>query len=395
MIVVDSVLFLVVAVLALPVAVVFVEVLAAVFLPERVLPVAVGQRASLAVLVPAHDEALVIRATLEGITPQLQPGDRLVVVADNCSDDTAAIARACGAEVLERVNATLRGKGYALDHGVRHLESSPPAAVIIVDADCDVSSGTIDKVFRQCIQFGRPVQAVYSMQRGPGDGAVSPISAFAWRLRVIVCPIGMHKLGGPCNLMGSGMALPWPLVRDLDLASGHIAEDMKMGVDLARRGAPPMLCPQALVTSTFPVSQAGAATQRTRWEHGHIGMIVDEVPGLLRDAARGLGAGLLPIALEICVPPKALLVLLLLASAALTALGALVGASVWPFVIAAAELGLFTLAVMMAWARFARDILPLSQVPRIGLYVFAKIPLYLRFLVRRQVEWVRSKRDAD
>ena len=143
MIVVDILLFLAVALLALPVAVVFVEVLAAVCLPDQPVSAASGPRAPLAVLVPAHDEAVVIRATLERITPQLQPGDRLVVVADNCSDDTAAIARACGAEALERVNATLRGKGYALDHGVRHLEASPPAAVVIVDADCDVAPGTI------------------------------------------------------------------------------------------------------------------------------------------------------------------------------------------------------------------------------------------------------------
>ena len=176
---------------------------------------------------------------------------------------------------------------------------------------------------------------------------------------------------------------------------GHIVEDMKMGVDLARRGAPPVLCPQALVTSTFPVSRAGAASQRTRWEHGHLGMIVDEVPRLLRDAARGIGAGLVPMALEICVPPKALLLLLLLAVTALTALAAALGASAWPLVLATAELGLFAVAVTLAWMRFARDILPLSEVPRIALYVLAKIPLYLGFLVRRQVEWVRSKRDAD
>ena len=395
MILLDILLFVVVLVLAVPVAVVFVEVMAAVLLPERTLPTTTGPRAPLAVLVPAHDEALVIRATLERITAQLQPGDRLVVVADNCSDDTAAIARDCGAEVLVRENATLRGKGYALDHGVRHLAAAPPAAVVVVDADCDVAPGAIDKIFRQCQQFGRPVQALYSMQVGAGNATVSPISEFAWRLRVMVCPIGMHKLGGPCNLMGSGMAIPWPLLRDLPLASGHIVEDMKMGVDLARRGAPPMLCPQALVTSTFPVSRAGAASQRTRWEHGHLGMIVDEVPKLLRDAMRGQGAGLVPLALEISVPPKALLLLLLLGSTVVTALGAALGASVWPLVLAAAELTLFAVAVLLAWARFSRDILPLSQVPRIGLYVLAKIPLYLGFLVRRQVEWVRSKRDAD
>lgn len=395
MIVFDILLFAAALVLAVPVLLLVVEVLAAALLPSRPSPADNSPRAPLAVLVPAHDEALVLRATLERITPQLQPGDRLVVVADNCSDDTAAIASACGAEVLVRVNATLRGKGYALDHGVRHLEAAPPAGVVIVDADCDVAPGAIDKVFRQCMRTGRPAQAVYSMQVGAGNATVSPISAFAWRLRVMVRPLGMLKLGGPCHLMGSGMAIPWPQLRELPLASGHIAEDMKMGVDLARMGTPPQLCSQALVTSTFPVSQAGAASQRTRWVHGHLGMIVEEVPKLLREAARGVGAGLVPMALDICVPPLALLALLLVGLTLLTALAAALGASFWPLAVAAAELVLFFVAVALAWLRFARDILPLSEVPRIGIYVLAKIPLYLGFLVRRQVEWVRSKRDAD
>lgn len=395
MIVVDVLLYLAVALLALPVLVVFVEVLAAVCLPERPVAASTGPRAPLAVLVPAHDEALVIRATLERITPQLQQGDRLVVVADNCSDDTAAIARACGAEVLERVNATLRGKGYALDHGVRCLEAAAPTTVVIVDADCDVTPGAIDLLARQSQHHGRPVQAFYSMQIGPGNTTVSPISAFAWRLRAMVCPLGMHKLGGPCLLGGSGMAIPWPLLRDLPLATGQIVEDVKMGVDLARRGAPPMLCPQALVTSTFPVSRVGAASQRKRWEHGHLGMIVDEVPKLLRDALRGTGQGLFPLALEICVPPKALLLLLLLGMTMLTALCVLLGASIGPLMISVTELALFGVAIAFSWVCFARDILPLSKVPGIGWYVIVKIPLYAGFLVRRQVDWVRSKRDAD
>ena len=72
------------------------------------------------------------------------------MVADNCTDDTAAIARAAGAEVIERQNATLRGKGYALDAGIRHLTANPPAVVIIVDADCLVAGGTIDLLSRRC-----------------------------------------------------------------------------------------------------------------------------------------------------------------------------------------------------------------------------------------------------
>lgn len=63
------------------------------------------------------------------------------MVADNCTDDTARLASAAGAEVIERHDALLRGKGYALDFGVRHLAQQPPDVVIVVDADCQVAEG--------------------------------------------------------------------------------------------------------------------------------------------------------------------------------------------------------------------------------------------------------------
>lgn len=86
----------------LPVLVLSAQVLLA-CLPARAASVEQGKRPRVAVLVPAHNESLIIIATLNSLLPQLQAGDRLLVVADNCSDDTAALARAAGAEVIERV----------------------------------------------------------------------------------------------------------------------------------------------------------------------------------------------------------------------------------------------------------------------------------------------------
>jgi cellulose synthase/poly-beta-1,6-N-acetylglucosamine synthase-like glycosyltransferase len=93
-----------------PAAVFFLEVLIA--LPAyRARGMHDGRRPRLAVLIPAHNETLVIAATLRAVAPQLIAGDRLVVVADNCADDTATLAAAGGAEVLERVDRERRGKG--------------------------------------------------------------------------------------------------------------------------------------------------------------------------------------------------------------------------------------------------------------------------------------------
>ena len=395
MIVLDILLYAGLLLLTIPVGTMVTSILAAVFLPTKPLPLSTGPRPLVAVLVPAHDEALVITATLDSIRPQLIAGDRVVVIADNCSDDTAAIARSAGAEVLERHDTVRRGKGYALDHGVRHLEAQPPEIVLFVDADCDVKPGAIDTLVRRCRHSGRPVQAIYEMLLGAGNNTVPPISAFAWKLRAVICPLGMHHLGCSTFLMGSGMALPWPLARDLPLASGQLVEDMLMTLDLARRGSPPVLCPQALVTSEFPVSRAGATSQRTRWEHGHLGMIVSQVPSLLSDIRRGVGAGLVPLTLDLCVPPKALLVLLLVSAVLLSGLNAAIGGSVGPLIFALLHVALFVGSVWLAWSRFGRDIVSPSEAFRVVKYVFGKIPLYLRFLVRRQVEWVRSKRDAD
>src|ERR1700733_12435386 len=109
--------------LSVPVAVLFIEVMAALSLveekPLEVLNPQAPKR--VAVIVPAHDESAGILPTIEDIKRQLSPGDRLLVVAHNCFDDTAAVAAAAGAEVIERRDPGKIGKGYALDWGLRHL----------------------------------------------------------------------------------------------------------------------------------------------------------------------------------------------------------------------------------------------------------------------------------
>src|SRR5262249_28274109 len=142
-------------------------------------------------------------------TPQLAPGDRVLVVADNCADDTAAVAAAAGAEVVQRRDPMCRGKGYALDFGVRHLAQDPPDVVIVVDADCAVAPGALARLASECSAGGRPVQALYLMHAPPGAGLRTRIAAFAWIVKNKVRPLGGQRAGWPCLLMGTGMAFGW------------------------------------------------------------------------------------------------------------------------------------------------------------------------------------------
>ncbi|PYB73819.1 glycosyl transferase [Pseudomonas sp. LB-090624] len=364
-------------------------------LPARAPLPGSGARPRVAVLVPAHDEASIIQATLATITPQLLEGDRLLVVADNCSDTTAQLARESGAEVVERYDAQLRGKGYALDFGVRHLARQPPEVVIVVDADCQVGEGAIDTLARRCHAAQRPVQSLYLMRAPAGAGLKVQVAEFAWRVKNLVRPRGWSRLGLPCQLMGAGMAFGWHDLSMINLANGHLVEDVKLGLDLCQQGKPPLFCPEALVTSQFPLSQQGLNSQRTRWEHGHLGLMLGDAPKRVLAAITQRNGSLAAMTLDLVVSPLALLTLTLLGLNLVTWLAFLLFDLSAPAWLALAGLALLGFAVVLAWARFCRELIPFSVLLYAPFYAARKIPLYLGFLIRRQVEWVRSKRDDD
>jgi cellulose synthase/poly-beta-1,6-N-acetylglucosamine synthase-like glycosyltransferase len=211
--------------------------------------------------------------------------------------------------VIVRVDRTRRGKGYALDFGIRFLEGDPTDIVVVVDADCHLAPGSVDRLARLCARTDRPVQAMYLMHATRDAVLRMRIAEFAFLVKNRVRALGLHRLGFPCQLMGSGMAFPWKLLSTATLATGHIVEDLKLGIDLARAGAPPAFCSNALVSSDFPASSDGIESQRTRWEHGHLGVILKEAPRLLLESIVKRDFNLMTLAIDLSVPPLALLLL--------------------------------------------------------------------------------------
>lgn len=380
--------------LLVPALLLFIQVVLA-CLPARVRQRPNLPRPRLAVLVPAHNEASLIVSTLASIRPQLREGDQLLVVADNCSDQTASLARSAGAQVVEREDLLRRGKGYALDFGVQHLRLSPPQVVIIIDADCQVGAGALEHLACSCIDRGRPAQALYLMHAPPGAGLKVQVAAFAWRVKNLVRPQGWARVGLPCQLMGAGMAFSWQDLSAVNLATGHLVEDLKLGLECAAHGKAPVFCPQAVVNSHFPTSQEGLNIQRKRWEHGHLGVVLADGPRLLAAALLKRNWPLLGMAVDLLVPPLALLSLLLMVVFALTWLMFGVGGTLLPALLATLALALLGAAILLAWACFARELIPFSVLLYAPFYAARKIPLYLGFLLKRQVDWVRSKRDDN
>lgn len=355
----------------------------------------VNHRPSIAILIPAHNESVNILPTLENVAKQLRAGDRLLVVADNCTDDTAMQARSAGAEVIERHDSQYKGKGYALDYGVHYLEYAPPEVLIIIDADCIVHGDTLEVLSKECMAGQRPVQAMYLMHSPPGAGLKTKVAEFAWAVKNLARPLAYHKLGLPCQLMGTGMAFPWALIQSAELASGHIVEDLKLGLDFAAAGSPPLLSPTSLVTSVFPANAEGVQSQRTRWEHGHLGMILSDGPKYLLQSLRERNIHLLALVLDMAVPPLALLTLLVSLLVGLGLVAIWLTSALYPWLFAVINLLLLAVAVLLAWLFYGRHILSFRHLAFAPLYALAKVPLYLKFLFKRQVDWVRSKRDTS
>lgn len=344
-----------------------------------------------AIVIPAHNEAMGLAATLR---PLVGLPYEIIVVADNCHDRTAAIAREFGVTVLERQHESDRGKGFAMDFGLNYLRPQPPDVVLFIDADCLITAPQVERLVDYAGRRQRPVQALYLMQLPPRPTTQHRVSAFAFRFKNHVRMQGLSRLRGPIVLSGSGMAFPWHCLANVNLASDAIVEDMKLGIDLAISGHPALFCVDTLITSALPQQSHAANRQRTRWEHGHLQSIGLYVPQLLAASLKQRRFDLLLLAWDLCIPPLSLMVLLWLGS-----LGLAIGIE---------RLGLGSLAlksaliagvmllttILLAWQRVGRSVLPLADLLRIPFYIGSKVPLYLRFITARQQAWERTDRDG-
>jgi cellulose synthase/poly-beta-1,6-N-acetylglucosamine synthase-like glycosyltransferase len=380
--------------LAIPVFVFLIEVAASVLLrspPPRDLR---SSSRRLAVLIPAHNEEAGLSFTLENIKLELTFGDRLLVVADNCTDNTAWVAQAAGAEVIERFDLSNVGKGFALDYGLRHMADNHPDIIIMLDADCRIEPGTLSALVGACTITNRPVQAQYMMVSSPKSNKNNKVGEFAWRVKNKVRPLGLLALRLPCQLSGSGMAFPWGVIQSANLASGEIVEDLKLGLDLAIAGHPPIFCPSAHVNSEFASSRRGIEEQRHRWEHGHVNMILTKALPTVVAGIKRRDKGLVALGLDLAVPPLGLLAILIIFAFLTSVVLVLAGGPSLPLLISLANANTLGFAVVVVWWYYGQDLIPFRSIFSMAAYVLGKARLYPQLLrsANRVRRWVRTDR---
>jgi cellulose synthase/poly-beta-1,6-N-acetylglucosamine synthase-like glycosyltransferase len=270
---------------------------------------AAGEEITLAVVIPAHDEETQIAAAVDSVRASRYAEDKLrvVVVADNCTDRTAAAAAAAGAEVWERVDARDRGKGYALAWAFeRLLQDDSIEGVAVIDADCEVSANLLATLAGRLRGGADAVQASYLVS----NPDASPRAALRWAgaaLFNVVRPLGRSQLGLSSGLLGTGMAISRPLLLGSPWQAFSYAEDREQHMRWVLGGARVAFAPEAQVHAPAPSSHAGGRAQEARWESGRADLARDLTPKLLARWLRTGELAALDAALEPVLPPQSLL----------------------------------------------------------------------------------------
>jgi 1,2-diacylglycerol 3-beta-glucosyltransferase len=325
---------------------------------------------SLAVLIPAHDEEAQLAATIRSLQDTEYDPDRrrVIVIADNCTDRTAAVARAAGAEVWERSDTLHRGKGHALAWAfARVLEDESVDAACVVDADCEVSTNLLTAVAARLQNGADAVQVPY-LVANPESSAATALRWAGFALFNVVRPLGRDRLGLSTGLLGTGMAFSRRLLLRAPWSAFSFAEDREQHMRWVLSGARVVFAPEAEVSSPSPSTGVGTRAQERRWESGRGALARGLTPRLLARSLRTKDPVQLDAALEPMLPPQSLLLTLNIAGLASARLAGARGVSRW----AAASL--------LAQATYVIGGLAVVRAPASVWRAFASLP---RFLARR------------
>jgi cellulose synthase/poly-beta-1,6-N-acetylglucosamine synthase-like glycosyltransferase len=259
-----------------------------------------------AVLIPAHNEQALIGRLLDSLSLLEYPASHVDVwvVADNCDDATAAIARARGAHVLERFHATERAKGFALKWLLERLAEQQQHydAYVVLDADSVVAPNFLQSMDAHLSGGSQVVQAYYSVL----NAQASPLAALRYVALAAIHflrPLGRSTLGLSVGLKGNGMCFAAPVLQRFGWSWFTLAEDVEFHLALVRAGLKVDFAADTWVLADMPVTLDQAASQNARWERGRIELARSFVAGLLLTAVKQRSLIALDAAIEQLIPP--------------------------------------------------------------------------------------------
>lgn len=360
-------------------------------------------RSRFLVLIPAHDEETGIATTVASCRAVDYPGAlfSVLVIADNCTDRTAAVAAEAGARVVERLDDVKKSKGYAIEYLIGMLIDSGEFdrldAIVVIDADTTVAPDLLRR-FDAGLRAGHDWVQCYYTVANPDQSWRTRLMTYAFSLFNGVLPMGQAALGSSAGLRGNGMCFSTRGLRRRPWACYGLVEDMEFSWTLRLDGETIAFEPDGRVYGAMVSSGgAAAASQRRRWEFGRGEVRRKYIGPLLRSRRLGLAEKLLSLC-EITIPTMGVLLSLYLVLAVADLWAIVAGPAVAPlarWALLASGLTM-TLAVgLYALSPFIALRLPLRYARTL-----AMVPVYVgwKALVRlggRPKAWVRTARETN
>ncbi len=224
-------------------------------------------------IIPAHNEESVVVNLIESLKRQDYPKELydIYVIADNCTDNTAEVARNAGAIVYERFDPSKKTKGYALNWFLKQKieEDAPYDAFCIFDADNIVDVNFLKNMNKKLCQ-GEDVVQGYRDIKNPTDSWITAgYAIFYWTMNRFY-HLARYNLGLSPLINGTGFMVRFDVVKPDGWDTQTLTEDIEFSLKRIIKGKKLGWATDAIVYDEQPVGFKQSWSQRSRWTVGHI-----------------------------------------------------------------------------------------------------------------------------
>ena len=236
-------------------------------------PLLVNKNHKFMAIIPAHNEEFVVKNLIESLKNQNYPKELLdiYVIADNCTDKTAEIAKKAGAIVYERNHTEGRTKGHALQWFLSKKieENADYDAFCVFDADNIVDKNFIKNMNKKLCQ-GEDVVQGYRDIKNPTDSWISSgYAIFYWMMNRFY-HLARYNLGLSPLINGTGFMVRFDVIKPNGWQTYTLTEDIEFSLQRIIAGKKLGWATDAIVYDEQPVGFKQSWSQRSRWTVGHI-----------------------------------------------------------------------------------------------------------------------------
>ena len=224
-------------------------------------------------IIPAHNEEAVVGNLIESLRNQTYNKELydIYVIADNCTDNTAKIAKEAGAIVYERYDETKKTKGYALNWFLQQKikENAPYDAFFVFDADNIVDKNFIKNMNKKLCQ-GEDVVQGYRDIKNPSDNWITAgYAIFYWQMHRFY-HLARYNIGLSPLLNGTGFMVKFDVIKPQGWDTETLTEDIEFSLKRIIKGKKLGWATDAIVYDEQPTGFKQSWSQRSRWTVGHI-----------------------------------------------------------------------------------------------------------------------------